>query len=246
MVAVVALALGALANTAEITSTNIRSGAAFDNIKATWNQALKLGDFNTNLKCNYDYSSNKDFLKDATLSGDLVEAASSDDVRVSYEVSHNFGDKKTNLKLTANTQGTTLGAEIDDRELTEVSAERDIDLAGKSINVQPSWLVKAKTARVKLMSRLGDSTDKVSAQVDYDTQGGDASYELGYEHRLEEGRDVSATFRPGNKDLDIEYVDNKFESGATWTATANVPLEQGGSSNILDAAKLSLKRSWSW
>lgn len=246
MVAVVALALGALANTAEITSNNIRSGAAFDNIKASWNQALKLGDFNTNLKCNYDYASNKDFLKDATLSGDLVEAASDDDVRVSYEVSHNFGDKTTNVKLTANTQGTTLGAEIDDRELTEVSAQRDIDVAGNTVNVQPSWMVKAKTARVKLMSRLGDSTDKVSAQVDYDTQGGATSYELGYEHRLEDGRDVSATFRPGDKDLDIEYVDNKFESGATWTATANVPLEQGGSSNILDAAKLSLKRSWSW
>ena len=61
---------------------------------------------------------------------------------------------------------------------------------------------------------------------------------------LEDGRDVSATFRPDKKDAEIEYVDNKFESGATWTATASVPLED--SSNILDAAKLTLKRSWSW
>jgi hypothetical protein len=246
MVAVVALALGSLANTAEITSNNIRSGAAFDNLKASWNQALKLGDFNTNLRCNYDYGANKDFLKDATLSGDLVEAATDDDVRVSYEVSHRFGDKSTNVKLSANTQGTTLGAEIDDRELKEVSAERDVELAGNTVNVQPSWQVKAKTARVKLMSRLGDSSDKVSAQIDYDTNGGSASYEVGYEHKLEDGRDVSATFRPGDKDLDIEYVDNKFESGATWTAKANVPLDNGGSNNILDAAKLTLKRSWSW
>ena len=31
---------GSLANTAEISSNNIRSGAALDNIKATWNQVL--------------------------------------------------------------------------------------------------------------------------------------------------------------------------------------------------------------
>lgn len=246
MVAVVALALGALANTAEITSNNIRSGAAFENIKATWNQALKLGDFSTNLKCNYDYGANKDFLKDATLSGDLMEAASDDDVRVSYEVSHNFGDKKTNVKITANTQGTTLAAKIDDRELTEVSAERDLDLAGNTVHVQPSWLVKAKTARVKLMSKLGDSTDSVSAQFDYDSNGGATAYEVGYEHELEAGRDVSATFRPAEKDLDIVYVDNNFEKGATWTAKATVPLDNAGASNILDASKLTLKRSWQW
>jgi len=240
-----AVALAALANTAEITSTNIRSGAAFDNLKASWNQALKLGDFNTNLKCNYDYKGNRDFLQDATLSGDLMEAATSDDVRVSYEVSHNFGDKKTNLKLSANSHGTTMGAEIDDRQLTEVSAERDVDMGGNTVNVQPSWLVKAQTARVKLMSNLGNSKDKVSAQVDFDTNDNSASYELGYEHQLEEGRDVSATFRPGDKDLDLEYVDNKFENGATWTAKASVPLEKG-SNNILDAAKMTLKRSWSW
>jgi hypothetical protein len=238
------IAVATLANTAEVTSTNIRSGAAFDNIKATWNQALKLGDFNTKLQCNYDYSSNRDFLKDASLSGDLLEASSDDDVRVSYEVSHNFGDKKTNVKLSANTQGTTLGAEINDRELQEVSAERDVDLGDNKVNVQPSWLVKAKTARVKLMSNLGDNKDKVRAQIDYDTNDKSAAYEVGYDRQLEEGREVSATFRPSNKDLDVEYVDNKFESGATWTAKASVPLDN--SNNILDAAKLTLKRAWSW
>lgn len=155
----------ALSNTAEITSTNIRSGAAFDNIKATWNQALKLGDFSTKLKCNYDYKDNKDFLKDCSLSGDLLEASSDDDVRVSYEVSHNFGDRKTNVKLSANTRGTTFGAEVDDRALTEVSAVRDLDVGDTSVNTEASWLVKAQTARVKLMSNLRDTKDRVKAQV---------------------------------------------------------------------------------
>jgi len=240
-----AATVAALANTAEISSTNIRSGAAFDNIKASWNQALKLGDFSTKLKCNYDYKDNKDFLKDCSLSGDLVEAASDDDVRVSYDVSHNFGDRKTNVKLTAQTRGTTMGAEIDDRELKEVSAERDVDVGDNKVNADVSWIVKAQTARVKLMSNMGASKDKVKAQIDYDTRDNSASYEVGYEHQLEDGRDVSASFNPADKNLDVELVDNKFESGATWTAKASVPLEKSGS-NILDAAKLTLKRSWSW
>ena len=55
--------------------------------------------------------------------------------------------------------------------LKEVSAEKDVDAGDQSINLQPSWLVQAKTARVKLMTKLGGS-DSVSAQVDYNTNGG--------------------------------------------------------------------------
>jgi hypothetical protein len=240
------LSVAALSNTAEISSTNIRNGAAFDNIKASWNQALKLGDFSTKLKCNYDYKDNRDFLKDCSLSGDLLEANSEDDVRVSYDVSHNFGDQKTNVELQAHTRGTTLSAKMDDRQLKEVSAERDVDVADNKINADVSWLVKAQTARVKLMSNLGGGKDRLSAQIDYNTNDKSASYELGYEHQLEEGRDVSATINPSDKTLDVELVDNKFESGATWTTTASVPLEKSGGNNILDAAKLTLKRSWNW
>jgi hypothetical protein len=105
--------------------------------------------------------------------------------------------------------------------------------------------VAAKTARVKLMSKMGNS-DRLSAQVDYNTNEGDASYEIGYDHNLEEGRDVSATIKPKSREVEIDYVDNKFENGATWTASASVPLENSGSNNMLDAAKLTLKRSWKW
>lgn len=161
-------------------------------------------------------------------------------------MSHDFTDKNTNVKLTANTQGTTLGAEYDQAGgLTEVSAERDVELGDQKVNVSPSWLVNAKTARVKLMSKLSGG-DSVSAQVDYDTSGGDATVEVGYDHNLEAGRDISATIKPKDKQVDVDYVDTTFEKGATWTASASVPLENSGSSNILDAAKLTLKRSWAW
>jgi len=238
--------LTALSNTAEVSSTNLRAGAAFDNIKASWNQALKLGDFSTKLRADYDYNSNKEFLKEVTLSGDLVEKSGADDMSLSYEVTHGFADKNTNVKLTANTQGTTLGAEYDQGEgIKEVSAGRDVDVGDRTVSTSTSWLVQAKTARVKLMSKLSGG-DQLSAQIDYDTNGGDASYEVGYDHSLEEGRDISATFKPKDKSVDIDYVDNKFESGATWTASANVALESSGASNLLDNAKVTLKRSWAW
>jgi len=238
-------AFAALGNTAEVSSTDLRKGAAFDNIKASWNQALKLGDFSTKLNANYDYNANKDFLKEVSLAGDLVESANADDVSVSYEVSHNFADKNTNVRLSANMQGTNLGAEYDQNNgFKEVTAECDVDIADQKINVQPSWLVQAKTARVKLMSKLSGG-DKLSAQVDYNSGSVD-NIEVSYDHNLEAGRDISATVRPSKKEVEIDYVDNSFEKGATWTASASMPLENSGSSNLLDAAKLTLKRSWAW
>ena len=51
-------------------------------------QALKLGDFSTKLEAEYDYSANKDFLKEVTFTGDLIESSKDDDVTVSYEVTH--------------------------------------------------------------------------------------------------------------------------------------------------------------
>jgi hypothetical protein len=206
-------------------------------------QALKLGDFSSKLNAQYDYNANKDFLKEVSLSGDLLEGNAKDDVSVSYEVSHDFTNSNTNVKLTANTQGTNLAAQFDRGDgLKEFSADRSVDIGDRSVQVTPSWLVQAKTARVKLMSKLGNG-DTLSAQVDYNPDGRDATYELGFDHSLEDGRDVSATIKPASKQVDIDYVDNKFENGATWTASASVPLE---SSNVLEAAKLKLKRSWAW
>jgi hypothetical protein len=236
-------ALSALSNTAEVSSGDLRHGAAFDNVKASWNQALKLGTFASKLNANYDYSANKEFLKDVSLSGDLVE---SDNVDLSYEVSHDFADKNTNIRMTANSHGTSFGAEFDRNDgFKEVSLDRDLDIGDKKLNVQPSWLVQAKTARVKLMSKLG-SADSVSAQVDFDTSGKSATYKVGYDHNIDDGRDISTTLKPNDRSVDIDYVDNKFEDGATWTASASLPLEKGDSSSLLDAAKLSLKRSWKW
>jgi hypothetical protein len=241
-VVAVALVQSVAANTAEVSTTNLRSGAAFDNLKASWSKALNIGDFKSKLSCGYDYNANRDFLNEVSLTGDLVEGKG-DDMSVSYEVTYDCKSKNTDVQLTAVQGGTTLRADYStDEQLKEVGAARQVDVGDQKVDVEPSWLVKAKTARVKLMSAMNGG-DKLSAQIDYATEGGDTSYEVGYEHNLEAGRDVSATFRPGAKELDVELVDNKFENGATWTAKAEVPLDGG---NAVENAKLSLRRSWNW
>jgi hypothetical protein len=233
------------ANHAEVTTSDVRKGAAFDNIKASWGKALNIGDFKTNLRCNYDYNDNRDFLKEVNLQGNVLEG-SGDDLSIAYDVNHNFKSKNTEVKLTANMDGNTLAVEGDTQSnIKEVSAQREIDVADYKVDLRPSWLVQAKTARVKMMSALGSAKkDRISAQVDYNTDDKAASYELGYSRSLEDGKEVSATFTPDSNELEVEYVDSKFENGATWTAKATV--DTGDVGNVMDATKLTLKRSWQW
>jgi len=229
------------ANTAEVTTSDVRKGAAFDNIRASWGKALNIGDFKTNLRCNYDYNDNRDFLKEVSLQGDLKE---SDDLSISYDVNHNFKSKNTDVKLTAGMKGNTLAVEADtDSGIKEASAARSVDVGDYSIDMKPSWLVQAKTARVKMMSALSKD-NRVSAQVDFNTDDRSAAYEVGYTRQLDEGKEVSATYTANSNQLEVEYVDSKFENGATWTATANVDTSDVG--NVMDATKLTLKRQWSW
>ena len=136
--------------------------------------------------------------------------------------------------------GTKFCADLNsDDQLKEVSAQRSVSIGDQTVDVEPSFLVKAQTARVKLMSAFGK--DRVKAQVDYGLDDQSTAVELGYERQLEAGRTVSATLTPADKNLDVELVDSKFEDGATWTAKASVPLE-----DAKDGAKVSLKRAWTW
>jgi len=206
-------------------------------------QALDVGGFKTNLNCKYDYNANKDGLKEVSLSGDLIEAGSSDDVAVGYEVTRNVPANQNNIKLTASTHGTTVFGEYADSQLREVGARREVDIGDQKLNVEPSWRVQAKEARIKLMSAVGGGKDRVSAEVNYANGDVDVA-EIGYQRELEEGRRVKATLTPRTQNLEVEYKDDKFEQGASWTATANVPLDNAN--NILDAAKVTVSRAWNW
>ena len=177
---------------------------------------------------------------------ELIEAASADDVGLGYQLTRDFAKAQTDLKLTASSRGTTLSAEYDTNEqLRSVGVSREVELGDQKMDVQPSWLLKARAARVKLMSSLNDGKDKVSAQVDFDVASKEArALELGLSRQLDTGRVVEAKYKPANSDLTISLTDSSFENGATWTATANVDASDAGS--LLDTASVTLKRSWGW
>merc|ERR1719398_218890 len=104
--AVLALPAVLAANTAEVSTSDVRKGAAFENI----------------LRADYDYNDNKDFLKEVSLAGDLLEKSGDNDLSVSYDVNHNFKSKNTEVKLSANTMGTTFSVDYDtDSNVKEVS-----------------------------------------------------------------------------------------------------------------------------
>jgi len=242
--AVSALAFASVAagGSVDITSTNIAQGkGGFDNLVAKWGKALDMGGLKTNLDVEYDYGRNKNMVSSATLSGDLAEDGN---LKVGYEVAHDFNADSTEATLTASTtqSGTTVSAEYSTADqLREISANRDVSLGGTDVNADVSWCVKAQRARVKLMSAL-DGGDRVSAAFDY--KDGDASgLELSLDHNIEKGKDVSATLSPEKNNLEINYVDTTLEDGATWTATANVDTNGG---NLMDSASVTLKRSWEW
>jgi len=56
---------------------------------------------------------------------------------------------------------------------------------GFRLNVEPSWRVQAKEARIKLMSAVGGGKDRVSAEVNYANGDVDVA-EIGYQRELEE------------------------------------------------------------
>ena len=123
----------------------------------------------------------------------------------------------------------------------ELSGTRTVDVGDREVDLEPSYLVKSKTARVKLASMFGK--DKVTATVDYGMDDASTTYEVGYAHSIEDGRSVTATVKPASTDLAVEYVDSTFEDGAVWTASANLKTDDPTS---LDKATVSLKRSWDW
>merc|ERR1711881_98416 len=138
------------------------------------------------------------------------------------------------ISASTESSGNALTVDYDtDAGLTEVGLVRDVDAGDRSINMDAKYLVKSKTARVKLMS----------ASVDYGTDGGDTSYEFGYSQDLKDGRTMDVEFNPDDKSLEIEFTDTGFEDGATWTATIGTTAD---SNSAVDDATVKVSRSWSW
>jgi hypothetical protein len=73
-------------NRVEISTGNLRSDNKFDNVKGMWEHDVKVGDLKTTVRANYDYNENSKFIKEISLSGNLIEAdqQEEDSVTVGY------------------------------------------------------------------------------------------------------------------------------------------------------------------
>ena len=149
-----------LANSAELTSNNVLTGGLFDKInglKASWDKTLELGDHSTNLKTTYKHDGHDGNL-DLTFTGEIASA--------SYEVNYDLSTKDVAVKLSTDLEGTKVTLDSSADGMQEVAVERDVSVAGFDLTVQPSWMVKAQSARVQLMTKLGGSDD-VTVAFDY-------------------------------------------------------------------------------
>mmetsp|Transcript_26084 Transcript_26084/g.43075 ORF Transcript_26084/g.43075 Transcript_26084/m.43075 type:complete len:130 (-) Transcript_26084:162-551(-) len=119
-----------------------------------------------------------------------------------------------------------------------VSKDKSFLVATRAIGLSPSWLLPAKTARVGLVSGVGEGS--VSAQIAYATESKKTEYELGYSIEPVRGKLVSATITPANNVLKVEMADSSFEPGATWKGTTNIDARTGKMS------KVTITRAWNW
>lgn len=237
MLSVVALGSAVLGNTISITSNDVRGGnLGFDNIKADWSKSVDIGGNDADLTVEYDRSASESGLKTVSLAGVLSEDK---DMTVSYEVEHDFTADSTDVSLTAVSGDTTFGAEydVDAGEITEFSAQKDLDIGGSDIDTTVTWKVADSNARVKMITAMGDAT--VTGEFTYND--GDVSdLEIGYDTNLEAGRDLSISYT--DDEVEIEVTDTNFEDDATWTATATLKHPELD----LDDMTITLKRSWEW
>ena len=88
----------------------------------------------------YDYSENKEGLKEVSLTGELLEAENDDDIAVGYKLTRHVASKKNDLKLTASTKGTKIYGEYNDNQLAEVGASREVEIGDQKCAACPRSL----------------------------------------------------------------------------------------------------------
>jgi len=82
-------------------------------LRASWEKVIEVGGYKTNVHAEYDYEKNKEFLKELSFKGDLLEPESADEVRVGYELTRDFSTQQTDVKLTASSGDYSLTAAYD-------------------------------------------------------------------------------------------------------------------------------------
>jgi hypothetical protein len=226
---------GVSAGSIEIVSSDLASPTrGIDTIKGKWSQALNVLGRSAVLSAEYDRASRRDFLTEATLSGDSGN--------IKYELTTKF-DGSTECKLaTTTSDGTTLEAEGDvnpwygSGKVSKLTASRSVNVRGQDCEIELAHHMSSRTSgpesKLTVSSALGSGIKAIGL---LNSKGGDSSlaYEVEYDTSLNEGRTLSAKVRPFEGTGKVEYTDS---STLDATLTATFPLGE--------APKVTLKRSF--
>ena len=176
----------------------------------------------------YDLKSSKTFLTEAKLAGGLGV--------VKYVASHAIGKGVTGLTLASKQSGLLLKAVGNSADmLTTLSVKGDASIHGRSIDFEPTYLVKKKASRLTVSAVLGHGLSAAGVLQASNAGEMKTDYQLSYDKKLGAGRGLSASVNPGDRAGEVELIDSKTEPGALWVAHLFYGLG--------DKPKLKLKRS---
>lgn len=232
-------------------------------------KSFTIAGLKTNMLLRGSSEKDKVALDELRLKGDLYDE---NDIKVSYEVSHDMGSEVSKTKLSASVKGNGVVVE-------KSGASYDLELSpqeyqGQSVTatykggvwdyklalgVPSSVLEKVKDALggkvdigVKPKLNIGSKTgscaitvDALKAELDYDLNGNKLGYEASYSSDTPLGA-LKATLKPQDKAVAVEIVDSTIEEGAKWKANFNVPIDTNPTSLTADDLKLSVKRTVTW
>jgi len=207
--------LGGLSAT--VSSSDLASGPAFGNLKATWDADLTMAGSKAKLSLLYDLKAKKDFIKEAKLAGALKG--------VGYTLSHAIGKGVTGLTLSTKQKGHTLKAVGDSSDkLTQVSAKGSASVGGYAIDYEPVYSLKKKSTKLTLSAALGGGVSATGVVTATNAGAFSSGCDFSYDASLGEGRELSASVDPAAKSGEIEVTDTATEPGATWVAQMSLAM----------------------
>ena len=176
----------------------------------------------------YDRNENRDFLKQASVSGAVD--------KVKYELTTRFGGPVDMSMQTTTEDGTTIEAQGEinglSTRLTKVSGTRTVSIREQDCDLELSHDLDSNESKLRLSTMLGSGLKAVGllSSKAGGAKGGlqsSMSYGVEYDTLLTEGRSLSAKVSPADGTGIVEYTDSATLDA---TITANFPL--GGAPTV--------------
>lgn len=212
MIALSLLALGSVMT--ELSTGDLSQGAALGGINVIASHPFVLGGHKSKLTV-------KGALEPGVAPMKSLSEASAAGVlgRFAYKAGYKFMTGKPSLAVSTVERGTAVSTEISSAGVQKVSLVRTFqNVAGLALRISPSLNVPKREARVKASSSMGEGSERLFVEVDYEVGGHGHEVVLGAEKDLGDGKLATAVLNPQNQELELEYSDDSIEPGATWTA----------------------------